>query len=229
MAYLLDRYSRNISTLSAEENESLKNFSVCVVGCGGLGGYVIEMLGRLGIGHITAIDGDAFDESNLNRQVLSDMESIGIKKALKAKERMEKVNPLIEVKAVTDKLTELNGREILKGADVVVDALDSIETRLMLENLCEELNIPLVHGAIGGWYGQVTTVLPGDGTLKHLYEGKGAKGIEKKLGNPSFTPALVASIEVSETVKLLIKRGEVLSRKMLVIDLLEQDYEIITL
>jgi len=229
VAYLLDRYSRNISTLSAQENESLKNFSVCVVGCGGLGGYIIEMLGRLGIGHITAIDGDAFDESNLNRQVLSDMESIGVKKSLKAKERMGKVNPLIEVKAVTEKLTELNGREILKGADVVVDALDSIETRLMLENLCEELNIPLVHGAIAGWYGQVATILPGDGTLKRLFEGKAAKGIEKKLGNPSFTPALVASIEVSEVVKLLIKRGQVLSKKMLVIDLLEQEYEIITL
>ena len=200
-----------------------------MVGCGGLGGYVIEMLGRLGIGHITAIDGDCFDESNLNRQLLSDMESIGVKKALKAKERMGKVNPLIEVSAVTEKLTELNGSEILKDADVVVDALDSIETRLMLENLCEELDIPMVHGAIGGWYGEVITILPGDGTLKRLYAGKAEKGIEKKLGNPSFTPALVASIEVSEVVKLLIKRGQVLSKKMLVIDLLEQEYETITL
>ncbi|MDV3427272.1 MAG: HesA/MoeB/ThiF family protein [Bacillota bacterium] len=225
----MDRYSRNISSLSVEENECLKNYKVCVVGCGGLGGYVIEMLGRLGIGHITAIDGDCFDESNLNRQLLSDMESIGVKKALRAKERMGKVNPLIEVQAVTEKLTELNGSEMLKGADVVVDALDSIATRLMLENLCEELDIPMVHGAIGGWYGEVITILPGDGTLRHLYSGKAEKGIEKKLGNPSFTPALVASIEVSEVVKLLIKRGQVLSKKMLVIDLLEQEYETITL
>lgn len=226
---MLERYSRNVSSLSEEENESLKDYKVCVAGCGGLGGYVIEMLGRLGISHITAIDGDCFDESNLNRQVLSDVESLGVKKALKARERMEKVNPLIEVVPITEKITELNGREILKDADVVVDALDSIETRLMLESLCEELKLPLVHGAIGGWYGEVTTILPGDGTLKQLYGGKNTRGIEKKLGNPSFTPALVASIEVSEVVKLLIKRGEVLSRKMLVIDLLEQDYETISL
>jgi molybdopterin-synthase adenylyltransferase len=223
------RYTRNVATLSIEENEGLKNCTVCVVGCGGLGGYIIEMLGRLGVGHITAIDGDGFEESNLNRQILSDIESLGINKALRAKERMGKVNPLIEIKAVTERLTSLNGREILEGAQVVVDALDSIETRLMLENLCEELNIPLVHGAIGGWYGQVTTVLPGDRTLSRFYGGRASQGIEKKLGNPSFTPALVASIEVSEVVKLLIKRGELLSRKMLVIDLLEQEYEVIEL
>jgi molybdopterin-synthase adenylyltransferase len=223
------RYSRNMAALSAEENESLKNFKVAVVGCGGLGGYVIEMLGRLGVGYITAIDGDVFEESNLNRQILSDAESLGVKKALNAKIRMEKVNPLIHICAVPERLTEQNGREILRGADVVVDALDSIETRLMLEGLCEELAIPLVHGAIGGWYGQVTTVLPGDKTLSRIYGGKSQQGIERKLGNPSFTPALAASIEVSEVVKLLIKRGEVLRKKLLVIDLLEQDYEVIDL
>lgn len=226
---MLARYQRNISTLSIEENESLKNYRVCVVGCGGLGGYVIEMLGRIGVGNIAAIDGDVFEESNLNRQILSDSESLGVKKALRAKERMERVNPHIQVEAVVERLTSSNGMDILKGADVVVDALDSIETRLMLEKLCEELEIPLVHGAIGGWYGQVTTVLPGDGTLKRFYGGKATQGIEKKLGNPSFTPALVASIEVSEVIKLLIKRGELLSKKLLVIDLLEQEYEVIQL
>jgi molybdopterin/thiamine biosynthesis adenylyltransferase len=229
VAKILGRYTRNISTLSIEENDSLKNFRVCVVGCGGLGGYVIEMLGRLGIGHIVAIDGDGFEESNLNRQILSDVESMGINKAVKAKQRMEKVNPFIEVEAVDERLTNINGKEILKGADVVVDALDNIETRLMLERLCEELNIPLVHGAIGGWYGQVATVLPGDRTLTRFYGGKFSQGIEKKLGNPSFTPALAAAIQVSEVVKLLINRGELLRKKLLVIDLLEQDFEVIEL
>lgn len=226
---MLPRYSRNIKTLSVEENESLKDCKVAVVGCGGLGGYVIEMLGRLGVGKLVAIDGDVFEESNLNRQILSDSYSLGIKKAERAKERMGKVNPDIEVEAVTDWLTESNGRDILQNCDVVVDALDSIETRLMLEELCEELEIPLVHGAIGGWYGQVTTVLPGDRTLSRFYKGKSMQGIEKKLGNPSFTPALAASIEVSEVVKLLIKRGELLRRKILLVDLLEQEYEVIEL
>ena len=66
-----NRYKRNIGALTIEEHEKLKQFKVCVVGCGGLGGYIIEMLGRIGVGNITAIDGDVFDESNLNRQILS--------------------------------------------------------------------------------------------------------------------------------------------------------------
>lgn len=221
------RYAKNITTLSIEENEKIKEFKVSVVGCGGLGGYIIEMLGRLGVGHINAIDGDVFEESNLNRQILSDMDSLGKGKAQRAKERMEKVNPNIKVEAIAKNLSELNGKDLLKGSHVVVDALDNITTRLSLEKLCEELNIPMVHGAIGGWYGQVTTILPGDKTLSCFYSKEVLKGIEKNLGNPSFTPALVAAIQVSEVVKLLIHRGEILSKKMLFIDLLEQEYEVI--
>jgi len=224
---MLARYSRNIATLSIEENDSLAHKKICVIGCGGLGGYIIEMIGRLGVGHIIAVDGDVFEESNLNRQILSDTEVLGVKKALMAQQRMAKVNPLVDVMPVTERLTLANGKQILSGADVVVDALDNIESRLILEELCEELNIPLVHGAIAGWYGQVSTILPGDRLLKRFYASKDQQGAEKKYGNPAFTPALVASIEVSEVLKLLIGRGEVLSRKMLLIDLLRHEYDVV--
>ena len=224
---MLARYSRNIATLSIEENESLSQRKVCVIGCGGLGGYIIEMLGRLGVGHITAVDGDVFEESNLNRQILSDVEVLGVKKALIAQKRMSKVNPFVKVETVIERLTPANGKQILSGADVVVDALDNIESRLNLEALCEELNIPLVHGAIAGWYGQVSTILPGDKLLSRYYKSRDLQGTEKKYGNPSFTPAMVASIEVSEVLKLLIGRGELLSKKILFIDLLRQEYDVI--
>jgi molybdopterin-synthase adenylyltransferase len=223
---MLARYSRNIETLSIAENESLSQKKVCVIGCGGLGGYIIEMLGRLGVGNIVAVDGDVFEESNLNRQILSDVEVLGIKKAFIAKQRMSKVNPHVKVDVVTERLTKANGKQILNGADVVVDALDNIESRLILEALCEELNIPLVHGAIAGWYGQVSTILPGDKLLSRFYKSKDQLGAEKKYGNPSFTPAMVASIQVSEVLKLLIGRGELLSKKMLFIDLLRQEYDV---
>lgn len=215
--------------LTPEENIKLKDFKVCVVGCGGLGGYVIEMLGRLGIGHITAVDGDVFEESNLNRQILSDTSSLGKSKANTAKERMALVNPLIKVKPIPKKLTQENGEEILNGHDVIVDAVDSIETRLLLQDIASKLNIPLVHGAIAGWYGQVTTIFPEDRTFDIIYSRKNAKGLEKELGNPSFTPALVASIQVSEVLKLLIGRGELLRKKILFINTLEQEYEVISL
>lgn len=224
-----ERYSRNMKMLSERENILLRESCVAVVGCGGLGGGIIEMLGRLGVGHIIAVDGDNFEPSNLNRQLLSHMENLGTSKAQAAVERMKLVNPDIKVTAVKELIHLENGRELLAGADVIVDAVDRINTRMMLQELAEELKAPLVHGAIGGWYGQVMTVLPGDRTLNLIYSGEITQGIEKELGNPSFTPALVGSIQVSEVVKLLINRGGLLRHRMLYIDLYEQDYTVLEL
>ncbi|AZV56955.1 HesA/MoeB/ThiF family protein [Clostridium sp. AWRP] len=227
----MERYVRNMKTLSKEENNNLKKFKVCVVGCGGIGGYVIEMLGRIGIGSITAVDGDVFEESNLNRQILSSTDTIGFSKAQEAKARMEKVNPLIEIKALEKMLTEDTACSILSNHDVVVDALDSIPARLLLQRSCKKLNIPMVYGAIAGWYAQVTTIFPGDDTLNKIYnvDKRTAKGIEKEMGNPSFTPALAASIQVSEVIKILLGRGELLRKKMVFIDLLSTEYDIVPL
>jgi molybdopterin/thiamine biosynthesis adenylyltransferase len=225
----MERYARNMQTLSKDENERLKDFKVCVVGCGGLGGYVIEMLGRIGVGNITAIDGDIFVESNLNRQILSSSETLGLKKAEEAKFRMEKINPLIKVNSISEMLTEENTLSFLTNHHVVVDALDTIPVRLLLQDSCNKLKIPMVHGAIAGWYGQITTIFPGDGTLNKIYSRDKSqdKGIEKSMGNPSFTPALAASIEVSEVIKILIGRGELLRKKVLFIDLLSCEYDIV--
>lgn len=225
----MKRYSRNMSMLSHAENEGLNKVRVCVVGCGGLGGHIIEMLGRIGIGSITAVDGDVFEESNLNRQILSDVPSLGQPKAVKAKERMALVNPFVQVEPFVQRLDSENAIDILKGHALIMDALDNIESRFVLQEAAEQLNIPLIHGAIAGWYGQVSTIFPGDKTLNWLYPDRQAKGLEKELGNPSFTPALVASIQVSEAIKVIIGRGELLRRKILFINTLEQEYETIDL
>jgi molybdopterin/thiamine biosynthesis adenylyltransferase len=224
-----ERYLKNLPLLTPDENKKLAQRQVCVIGCGGLGGYVIEMLSRLGVGNITVVDGDAFCESNLNRQLLSVNANIGKLKALAAVERMTHVNPLIKITAVTDYLTEKNAIQILNGHDVIVDALDNITTRLLLQNVTSDLNIPLVHGSIDGWYGQVTTIFPGDRTLDYLYPNFDGQNPPTKLGNPSFTPALVASIEVSEVLKILIGRGSLLRKKLLLINTLEQEYEMVEL
>ncbi len=225
----MKRYMKNMNMLSVEENERLATFKVCVIGCGGLGGYVVEMLGRLGIGSITAVDGDVFDESNLNRQILSSSETIGKSKAQTAKERMLSVNPLIKVNPVVDRFTLENGKSILEGHDLVIDALDNIPSRLALQEVAALLGIPMVHGAIAGWYGQVTTILPGDNTLSFIYTNSDKSGIESTLGNPSFTPAMVASIQVCEALKVLIGKELLLRKKMLLINLLNHEYEVVDL
>jgi len=223
------RYERNIGAITREENEQLKTFNVCVIGCGGLGGHVIENLARLGIGHITAVDGDVFQESNLNRQILSAEDNLGEAKARAARERVGRINSRIELRAVCDFLTEANSFELIQGHDAVVDALDNIPGRILLEEACEKAAIPLIHGAIAGWYGQVAVVMPGDRLLSALYAGGQEKGAELETGNPSFTPAVIAALQAAETLKVLLHRPQILRKKLLTTDLLNQRYEVIEL
>lgn len=222
------RYSRNISTLTVEENEKLKYFKVCIVGCGGLGGYIIEMLARIGVGNLTVVDMDVFDESNLNRQIISNERNLGHSKALEAKKRINSINHNVKVKVIEDGFNKNNGINIISDHHVVVDALDSIKSRLLLQEYCKKLKIPLIHGAIAGWFGQVCTIMPGDDTLNRIYKNNSI-GIEKKLGNPSFTPANIASIQVSEVIKILLSKGNILQNKMLAVDLLYNEFNIINL
>lgn len=220
------RYTRNMSTFSLEENEKFKGFKVCVVGCGGLGGYVIELLARLGIGSITAIDGDVFDETNLNRQLFSSEACIGKSKAETAKKRIGEINSNVKIFPIHQFLTAENCKEFIENHDIIIDALDNMDSRRILEVGCAKENIPMVHGAIAGWYGQVATIMPGDGILAKIYPDHMNKGEEVELGNPSFTPSLVASIQVAEAMKVLLNKGNILRNKMLSIDVLEQEYEI---
>lgn len=212
--------------LTEEENLLLKTKRVAVVGCGGLGGYIIEMLGRIGVGNIIAIDGDVFEESNLNRQLLSDTFILGESKARAGKTRMARVNPEITVEAIFQRLDITNGKTLLKDCDIVFDALDNVESRLVLEEVCEDLEITIVHGAISSWYGQVGVVKPGSKGLSKLFGSFREKPLENK-GNPSFTPATVASMQVAEGIKLLIGRGEILENRLLLIDLYHMEIDFI--
>ena len=224
--FLPARYQRNRQAISVNQQLTLFRSRVAVIGCGGLGGYVIEELARLGVGTIVAIDPDVFEEHNLNRQILSSPATLGRAKVEAASARVAEINPAVTLIAIRDYYAPENGPELLRDARVVVDALDSIPTRLALAETCKELGIPLVHGAIGGWYGQVTTQYPGDDTIQKLYsrwvEGK---GVEQQLGNPSFTPALVASIETAEVCKILLGEGETLRNRKLSINLLDMEFE----
>lgn len=221
-----DRYQRN-GIVTYEEQMLMKQKKVCVIGCGGLGGYIIEMLSRFGIGTMTVVDGDVFDATNLNRQLLSTLNTLGKSKAFTAAERVENIDSSLTVQVVATVLDRENASDILKGHDVVVDALDSNSARLILLDACKELNIPLVHGAIGGWFGQVSTVFPEDEFIRSRVRGMANKGIEKQIGNPSFTPACIASIQVAEVVKVLLGRGELLREKIMFIDLLNNEIEIL--
>lgn len=223
-----ERHLRNKIITKSEQN-ILRGKRVCVIGCGGLGGYVIEMLARFGIGQITVVDGDVFNETNLNRQLYCLMPTLGRSKAFTSAERVEAIDPEIRVNVVATFVQEDNVLDIIKGHDVIVDALDSNAARVIVMDACKVSGIPCIHGAIAGWYGQVSTVFPEDVGIRNYLMKANPKGVEMDIGNPSFTPAWIASCQVSQTIKVLLGKAELLREKMMFVDLLEDEVEILEL
>jgi molybdopterin/thiamine biosynthesis adenylyltransferase len=217
------RYLRNRDSISIEEQLKLAESQVAVIGAGGLGGEVILLLARIGIGRLIVVDSDAFDETNLNRQALSSRLSLGRSKAEEAAVMVHSINSGVGVTPYQVRIDSTNARKMLAGSDVVVDALDNVPDRLMLESEAKRLGIPLVHGALAGFGGQLMTIFPDDIGLKLLYR-EGMKRVDPKspeaiLGVPTVTPALIGSLEVMEVLKIILKRGTVFRNTMVYVDL----------
>jgi molybdopterin/thiamine biosynthesis adenylyltransferase len=220
------RYQRNRDTLSTSDQLNLFRSRVVIVGAGGLGGYLVEELARLGVGTLVVVDPDTFEEHNLNRQILASPAHLGIPKVDAAAERVGRINPAVRVIPMRTAFSRKNGMDLLSGADAAIDALDTVTARMELVHACRDLGIPVVHGAIAGWYGQLATQMPGEDITPFIYpSGSEQKGVETKLGNPSFTPAVVASLQVAEVCKILLGQGRQLNLRMLFLNLLEMEFE----
>ena len=210
------RYERNVPSITEAEQEQLKNKKVAIIGCGGLGGFLCEFCARLGIGHIIVCDGDVFETSNLNRQILSTEGNLGTLKAEAAKAYIECTNPDCQVEAICQPFTKGNAA-LLADCDLILDALDNKESRLLLEEVAEEFQIPLVHGAVSGWNGQATLVLPGKNTLHRIYQNTQASANKSVL---SFTAAACACLQMSIALKTLTGKNEKEDEALWVFDLL---------
>lgn len=220
-----DRYLRNVPALTEEECRLLQTKRVLVVGCGGLGGNLISILSRIGIGHLRIVDGDVFEATNLNRQLFSEIPVLGQNKARAAADRVARINPEITIEAIETFLTEENAADLLAGCHIVMDALDNIPGRRMLAAACEKAGVPLVYGAISGWVAQAALSLPGDKLVHTLYP---EDVVAKDKSVLAFTPALCASLQASLCVKQLVGRP-VKSGTVYYFDLLNQEYETIDL
>ena len=220
-----NRYQRNIPSITQAEQESLKDKKVAILGCGGLGGFLCEFCARLGIGNIIVCDGDVFEESNLNRQILSTEGNLGTLKAEAAKAYIECTNPACIVEAVCQPFSAKNAA-FLKDCDVILDALDNAESRLLLEECAEEYGIPLVHGAVGGWGGQSCLILPEMRTLHRLYQD--APEDAQKTVLP-FTAAACACQEMALALKVLTGKSEKDDADLLFFDLFSGESERITM
>ena len=216
------RYLRNIGTVGLDGQIKLLQSTVAVAGAGGLGSTVIELLARQGIGHLIIIDNDCFAEENLNRQIMSTEENFGQYKVIAAAKRVKQVNSATTVTTFQERLTRDNGQSLLSGARVVVDGLDNLSSRMVVEQICRQLAIPYVYASIGGFNGQIMTIFPEDVGLSSLYGSSSdmmpEQGIETRIGNPPATVAMIAALQVQEAVKIIAGVGTPIRNKIVMVD-----------
>lgn len=227
-----ERYTRNMKTFSPQDQARLLGSCVTVVGLGGLGGTVTEILARDGIGTLRLIDGDRFEESNLNRQLYSTVPGLGNSKAAVAGRRIAEVNPSVSVTAHEVFLDSETAADLIRGSDVVVDCLDTLKYRFVLEAAARALEIPMVSAAIAGVAGHVMTILPGDEGLSLVYgdrETVDEKGVERSLGCLPHAITVLSALECAEVVKLLLGSAETLRNRLLIMDLTDYTFELLDL
>jgi molybdopterin/thiamine biosynthesis adenylyltransferase len=214
-----ERYDRQmlLPGWGTEGQARLKSAKVVVAGSGGLGCPAAVYLAAAGVGDLVVVDKDAFELSNLNRQILGWQRDIGRPKAEAAAEKLRALNPEIGVKSLVVEITEGNIHALIRDATVVVDAMDNWRTRFIINEACVAQGLPLVHAGIFGLYGQIMTVLPGKGPCLRCLLPETPKEVSRfpVLG---ATPALFATLQVMEVLKLIVGFGEPLTGRLLLFD-----------
>jgi Dinucleotide-utilizing enzymes involved in molybdopterin and thiamine biosynthesis family 2 len=180
---------------------------------------------RLGIGQITVCDKDVFEESNLNRQLFSTIYTLGQSKANVTREKLLDVNPLIKIVAEECEINAQNALALIEGHDLVIDAMDNVKTRLVLESACEAAGMPLIFGAVSRWCGEVSAVFPGDKTVSKLYKNYDE---EKTPSVLAVSAAAISGLQLTEAVNVLLDRAK-LRKKLLVFDLSDYSLEVLGL
>lgn len=226
----MQRYSRQImlEEIGFTGMEKLRNAHVSVIGVGGIGNPVVTQLTAMGIGKLKIIDRDVIEISNLHRQHLYTEEDIGKVKVEVALERLRKLNPQVEIEAVPTSVTTYTVENLVKGSDVVIDALDSIEARYALNDACIKQNIPLIYAGALGMVGSVCTILPNKtACLRCMFpalEEDEMPTCSTEGVHPSIL-YLVGGIQVSEAVKMIIGQQPSLANTLLYVDLTDLSFE----
>jgi molybdopterin-synthase adenylyltransferase len=218
------RYLRNYRELSFHDQERMLSSSVGLAGLGGLGGHLLDALARLGVGRIAAADGDVFEECNLNRQLLSSQETMGLTKAEAARRRVASINPAVEIEATALMLDRQGFCSYLGRVDVLFDALGGVAVKKLLLECGRSNNVPVITAAVAGWSCIVTTVLPGQ-TAPPDFFGDG-RGAEQRLGCLAPAIGVAAAVQCSEGIRILCGKGATLAGKMLAVDLSRGSFEV---
>jgi len=219
----LERYKRQILLFGKEGQEKLKRSHIFIAGAGGLGSPVALYLAVAGIGTLTVVDKDVVDQSNLNRQILHADRDIGKRKTISAEESLKEINPDIRVNAIDITIDETNVDRLVGDADGIVDAMDNFPTRYLLNATAHRKKIPLFHGAIRGFYGQATTIIPGETPcLQCIFPKAPPKEVFPVVG---VTPGIIGTLQASEVIKYLLHDGKLLTNRLFIWDGMESHAE----
>lgn len=227
--------SRQMSIVTKSQQKRFKESEITVIGCGGIGGSLIEQIVRMGVGKINLVDKDVFDLSNMNRQLISGLDTLGKEKSYSAEKRVRNINPYVKIKSFNEELNNENAENIIGDSDIIIDALDNLVTRVILSRISAKLDIPYVHGAIHGTMGQVSVFTSKTKSYEEMFNlpSKGKKldkntinainklnkGVPPVIGP---TPNIVGCLEAFEAFKLISGIGEVTySPKLLTFNLLD--------
>lgn len=215
----LVRYERQLllPAIGPAGQEKLRRARVVVAGVGGLGCPAAVYLVCAGVGHLVLVDADAVELSNLNRQILHWEEDIGKKKVLSAAGKLGRLNSGVRLEPLALRIGEANAEELVRGADLVIDAVDNLETRLLLNRACYRASVPLIHGGISGLLGEVTTIIPGKTPCLACLFPRPPKG-KGPIPVVGVTPGLVGTLQAMEALKLLLGFGEPLAGRMLYVN-----------
>ena len=210
------RYDRQIRLFGSDGQRKIKEATALVVGAGGLGSSVAAYLAVAGVGRIIVVDGDTVELSNLNRQILHWTKDLGRPKAVSAAETIEGLNPEVEVEAVCAFADEDNIADLVSEVGLVMDALDSFPARHLLNRAALEARVPLFHGAVSGFDGQATTIIPKETPcLRCIFPRSPPKVTSPALG---ATCGVVGSIQATEVIKYLTGTGDLLCGRLLIWD-----------
>lgn len=216
-------YSRQIMMFGEEGQEKLKNSSVTIIGSGGLGSPIAIYLAVAGVGKIKIIDHDTVELSNLNRQILHHHRDIGSLKIDSAKRKLNELNPEIDIETSNETITQDNIKNVIDNAHIVVDALDNYYTRFLLNETAVKMKIPMVHGAVEGFHGQVTSIIPEETPCMRCMISKTPP--KKTFPILGTTAGIIGTIQANEVIKYLTETGKLLSGRLLLWDGLNSNME----
>jgi adenylyltransferase/sulfurtransferase len=213
-----ERYDRQIMIrgFGQEGQGRLRKARVFIAGAGGLGSPVATYLTAAGVGMIRIVDQDRVELNNLNRQVLHWQGDIGKRKVDSATQKLRKLNQEVKIEAIGEMITEANISQLVAGFDLIVDAVDNMPTRYILNKVALEKNIPFFHGAVYGFEGRAMTIIPGEtACLRCVYRGVIP---EEKFPVIGVTPAVIGCIQATEVIKYIVGIGQLLTNRLLVYD-----------